>query len=167
MENMTIAQALRKINKLKGQLKEALEHAAGSVHYFEDTKPAYSFEASLQEADKFRKELIALETRLRCKNAVTLLDFQETSMTLAEATCRLQELRGQIAWLKTLPSLPQAAQDQMERHYDDIANKWMTTVRVHRCDLPEVQRTNLVKSLQDDFDALNDAVESLNHRTKL
>ena len=76
METMTISQALRKISKIKGTLKEQLERAQNAVVYLADNAPAFSFASSWEQAEAARDALIALETSLRVTNAVTKFDFK-------------------------------------------------------------------------------------------
>jgi hypothetical protein len=168
MDAMTISQALRKISKLKGTLKEQLERAQSSVVYTTDNAPAFSFTSSWEQAEAARDALIALETALRVTNAVTKFDFKGKPMTLSEATCRLQEIKGTISWVKGLRTQAQA--ERTEKEYVSItynSDKAIEKITVTKCDLPEAKRAEWVKREQDQFDALNDAVEAVNHRTTL
>lgn len=163
--DMTISQALRKISKLKGTLKEQLDRAMSSVLYEE--APAFSFTNSWEQAEAARTELVKLETALRVTNAVTKFDFRGRAVTLSEATCMLQEAKGKIAWLRTLPSQAQAERNVPSMEWDDSASKTIKTTKKITCDLPEAKRADWVKHEQDLFDALNDAVEAVNHRTQI
>ena len=166
--DMTISQALRKISKLKGALKEQLENAQNAVVYLADNVPAFSFAGSWELAESARAELITLETSLRVTNAVTKIDFRGKPMTLTEATCRLQELRGKISWLKALPAQAQA--ERTEKQYARTSYNTAEVVEIvktTKCDLTIAKRAEWVKTEQDTFDALNDAVEAVNHRTTL
>lgn len=167
MTGMTISQALRKISKLKGVLKEQLDRAERAVTYVSTDAPAFMFTESWEAAEAARAELIALETALRVTNAGTTFDFQGKGITLSEATCRLQECKGKITWLKALRSRAQASRTEVEHvavlYSDKLVEKSVTTV----CALPEGKRAEWVKAEQDFFDALNDAVEAVNHRTAL
>jgi len=168
METMTISQALRKISKLKGTLKEQLERAQNAVVYLADNAPAFSFTSSWEQAEAARDALIALETALRVTNAVTKFDFKGKPMTLSEATCRLQEIKGTISWVKGLRTQAQA--ERSETEYVSIgynSDKAIEKTKITKCDLPEAKRAEWVKREQDQFDALNDAVEAVNHRTTL
>lgn len=163
--DMTISQALRKISKLKGTLKEQLDRASSSV-LFEET-PAFPFMGSWEQAEAARAELIKLETALRITNAMTKFDFKGRPITLAEATCMLQEIKGKIAWLRLLPSQAQAERSVVNIEWDDTVTKQVKVMKKFTCELPEAKRADWVKREQDLFDALNDAVEAVNHRTPL
>ena len=164
---MTISQALRKISKLKGALKEQLARAARSVVYTGDNVPAFSFASSSDLAEALREELILLETHLRVTNAMTAIECHGKPMTLAEATCRLQESRGKIAWLKGLDTQAQSERTETtyEEHYRTEGRT--AVIKTTKCDLPEARRAAWIQREQDFFDALNDVVEAVNHRTTL
>lgn len=165
--DLTISQALRRISKLKGQLAELLQRAAGAVTYFDKEPPAFAFAASLEQAEAVRGELITLETALRVTNAQTRIDYLNRKVTLAEATCILQETKGRIAWLRGLGVQPQADKEHATVVYDPLQGKQVYAVRVSKCDLPEAQRAAAVQREQEAFDTLNDLVENINHRTPL
>jgi len=167
MSTMTISQALRRIAKLKGSFKELQARASGSVLYSAENPPAFTFEETVSQLDKVREELTLLETALRVTNAQTSFDFRGKSMTLAEATCRLQEMRGKIAWLKSLST--QAKATRTEVSYDENYHTGQKTEikKVTVCALPEAQKVLLVTEEQEAFDTLNDVVEAVNHRTTL
>lgn len=165
--DMTISQALRKISKIKGSLKEALERAAGAVTYVSDEPPAYKFSDMLGSADLLLDELVSLETRLRITNAQTTVSYKEKTITLAEATAVLQEMKGRIVWLKALNVLPQETKSNKDRVYDPVSAGYVIRERNQICEMPEAKRDALVTELQGRFDALNDAVETVNHQTTL
>jgi hypothetical protein len=168
--DLTISQALRKIAKLKGALKEHLERAEASINFTEAEPPAFEFADSMGNADKVRAELITLESSLRHTNALTTFSHGGVTMTLSEATCRLQEHKSRIAWLQRLPSMPQesTSRDHIEYRYIEGRGQVAGNVpKITRCALPQAKRAALVATEQEQFDSLNDAVENLNHRTSL
>lgn len=164
---MTISQALRRISKLKGQLKTQLDRAQAAVTHREDAPPAFSFGDSLEQADSLTEELVKLETALRVTNAIS--QVVGVPMTLAEAICRLSEYKARIAWLKELSVRAQAdTKDQAGfiRATDGSGVVQAVTVGV-KCHMPEATRAAAMEKAQAAFDALNDAVETTNHRTDL
>jgi hypothetical protein len=169
MSGMTISQALRRAKKLKGIIAESLERAAVNVVSDLRVKPAFEFAKCMEEADKARAELVDLETSVSVANARTHVSFDGEDVLLTKAVKLLQELKGQIAWLKTL-----SVKAQSETTVDETENTWTgedyKTVKVERkfrCELPEAAKADLQRTIQDKFDRLNDAVESANHRTLL
>lgn len=164
---MTISQALRRIAKLKGELRDHLERAAAAVKYEVRRPPAFPFDESMGKAEAARNELILLEADLRGTNARTKVDYRDRSISLSEATCRLQELRGQIAWFKALQVLPHADAAGSESQYDATTGRPVAVPVAWRCEMPEAKRADMVAALQAEFDALNDAVEGVNHYTNL
>ena len=166
MNEITISQCLRRVSKLKGDLKELLARAAAGVSHTEDAPPAFGFAESLEQAEKVREELIALETALRITNAVTKIKHNGRELTLAEATVLLQESKGRVAWYKGLRVLAQARVTTATTDYDDEGKRIKTQV-VTVCALPEAERARQVRDEQEAFDRLNDVVENTNHRTTL
>lgn len=164
--SMTISQGLRQVAKLKGQLNEYLKRAQGAVTYIEGEKPAFDFDASMEAADKAREALVKLETAIRVTNATTQVVGRE-GMTLAEATCRLQETKGRIAWLRSLTVEAQPAVRKRTGHTYDAERRLVEVFAVTQCALPEALRAERIEKLQAEFDALNDAVETTNHRVNL
>src|SRR5688572_23827421 len=104
--DMTISQGLRRIAKLKGQIKDKLERAASSITYESTKEPAFKFQTVMEEVTAISEELIKLEAALRLTNSTVRADFKGVKITLTEATVRLQEYKGQIAWFKGLPVRP-------------------------------------------------------------
>lgn len=165
--DMTISQALRKISKLKGEAKEQFARASNSVFFNIDNPPAFAFSSSLELADKTVAEIVKFETALRITNASTKIEWQGRKLTLSEATCILQQAKGKIAWLKTLNCQAQEERVEESKQRDVYEQTWTTKKNVFKCALTEAKRAEWVKREQDQFDALNDAVETANHRTSL
>ena len=166
MANLTISQALRQIKKLKGQLSDNLARASSSVSYVVDNKPAFSFKATLEKSDEIRNQLIKLESMVYITNANTTFDFEGKNTNLAEAVRTLQELKGQIVWVKGLPCRAHVDTKDDSWDYNDDGKRIRTTTH-YKCDLPEAERSAFVEKLQDQFDRLNNSVEKMNHITVL
>ncbi len=165
MTELTVSQALRRIKKLKGLLVEHLTNAQMGLVYPKGEDPAFFFEACWDQANKVREELIDLEVRLAITNSVTVLLFDGEKTSLVGAIRSLQELKSQISWLRALPVRSQLETIDSEVEY--LAGQHQTVKKVMRCELPEGKRTECVRKLQDQFDRLNDAVETANHKTGL
>lgn len=165
---MTISQLLRKISKLKGEVQEQRNRAASATVYKEKEPPAFSFDESFAAAEKAVEELILLESSLRQTNASTTVSLDAVKggiISLSEATCRLQELKSRIAWLKTLQAQSQPTRNVDSVEYDTIGDKPHKVTTVFVCPFPETKRAAALKEAQEAFDALNDLVETANHQT--
>jgi hypothetical protein len=167
MDKMTISQGLRRIAKLKGQYKELADRAAASINYMEETPPAFKFVDSMLEMEKVRLELVGLWTSVRYTNAVTMIDFHDQKMSLVEATVRLQEVKGRIAFLRNLQATPQKERTVLQQEIDRTTHQYVSVKHKQFCDFTEVEKVTEIKKDVDFFDDLNDAVESANHRTVL
>jgi hypothetical protein len=163
---MTISQLLRKISKLKGEVQEQRARAQAATVYKEKEPPAFSFEDSMCGADRAVEDLVTFEAALRRANSLTTVSLAGgKTITLSEATCRLQELKGRIAWLKTLPSQAQNKRFVDSVEYDTLAEKPHKVTTTYVCPFPEAMRSSAIRSAQEAFDSLNDLVETANHQT--
>lgn len=165
-ENLTISQALRRIKKLQGQVAEQRQRASGSVTHLAEQEPAYKFSVSREHAALTTTELLKLQTAVAVANATTKIDVGASGIQpLAFAVRKLRELAGEIAWAKALTIKAQSKTVEVERGYDDDSGKFVNVTKQYVCDLPEAKRANLVADLQEQFDKLNDAVETIDHKT--
>lgn len=166
MADLTISQGLRQAKKLKGQLAELQNRAFTSVSYKASQKPAFDFADTLAKLESVRAELVSLETRIALANARATVQCDGADVPLVQAVRQLQELKGSIAWLKTLPSRAQTDTTEDEWDFTDDGKRTKLPVP-WKCDLPEADRAAKAEALQAKFDALNDAVERANHTTVL
>ena len=161
---MTIAQALRRVKKLKGQIAEHSSRAQAAVSYDATKVPEFRFEESLAAMLAAQMEMVALESQIAVANATTQVTFEKRTMLLAEAVRTLQELKGQIAFLKGLSLRSETVKDR-QSEWDDNEMKQITRVTetTYVSDLTEKERDRQVKDIQNTFEGLNNAVEDLNH----
>ena len=113
----------------------------------------------------FKLKCWILEARVAVANAKkTVVDHTGGKVVLALAVRRLQETKGEIAFLRGL-NLRSETERVRETEWNDEEMKNITrfTEVVHVSDLTEAQRDLEVKSLQDAFETLNNAVEEANH----
>lgn len=166
MSEMTISQALRQIKKVKGQLSESLSRAQANVSHKESAVPAFQFSVCMGKADGARRQLVDLEARIAVTNATTKIVHGDQTMTLVRAVRRLQELKAQIAWLRGLSVRSQGRTVEKELEYGGVDGHRNVDVP-WTCYLPEAEKAEQVDAAQQEFDALNDAVERANHATAL
>jgi hypothetical protein len=164
-DKMTVSQALRRIAKLKGQIGEYRNRAYAGVSYKQDAKPAFQFQDCINKMVAAQKELLDLQTKIAIANSNTNVAASKYTITLTEAIIKLQQMKGDIVWLKTLAVRPQAETEEKEWGYDEDMSKRMITFVKWICDLPESQRADMIDEVQKQFDELNDAVERMNHIT--
>lgn len=165
MSEQTISQALRQVKKLKGRLAEATARASAGVSHRVDQKPAFTFNQSLEQANKLRADLISLIAQIRVTNAMTTIEHNGKKLTLTEAVAKLEDLKGEIAWFKGLPVKAQESTTETDWTYEGGQRSQVTVS--WECHFPEAKRAAEVERLQDIFDRLNDAVERANHVTVL
>jgi hypothetical protein len=164
MSNLTIAQGLRRIKKLKGELAEHTTRAQAGVSYLSTTVPAFRYteEKALMQACK--NEMVDLESRIAIANATVKVKFNGNEVLLARAIRELQEVKGEIAFLKGLNLRTETIREK-EQEYDEDREKFVSryTEKVFLSDLSEKERDQQVKVLMDKFEQLNNVLEDANH----
>ena len=164
-DKITIAQALRRIKKLKGQIAESTQRAQASVSYEKTKVPAFRFQEQVAVIKAAQTELVDLQSRVAVANAKATVPDGSDTITHAEAIRRLQELKGEIVFLQRL-SLRNDTVRTREQEYDDVTSKYVINVieTVWVSDLSEKDRDTQVKTLQDRFEVLNNTLEDRNHK---
>jgi hypothetical protein len=166
-DKLIIATALRRIKKLKGQIAEQTLRAYQGVSYVQGKAPAFRFQEAMTALTDARAEMLNLEGRVAIANAKKLItDPLGIKVPLASAIRVLQEIKGQIAFLRGL-TLRNETVKEREQTWDDDTCKHINRVSevVYVSDLSEQDRDTQIKDLQDAFEALNNAVEEANHTT--
>lgn len=163
-DKLSIAQALRRIKKLKGQISESAQRAQLGVSYDSTKVPEFRFVDSFATMTQAQFEMVALESRVAVANATAKVKHQGQDILLAQAVRSLQELKGQIAFLKGLHLRSEVVKDR-QQEWDDIEMKHISRVTetTFVSDLSEKERDRQVKEIQNLFETLNNAVEDMNH----
>lgn len=163
-DKMTIAQALRRIKKLKGLIAESQQRAQAGVSYDANRVPAFRFLASFEAMVQAQQEMVDLESRVAVANATATVTYQGNTILLAKAVRELQELKGRIAFLKGLHLRAETVKER-QADWDDTEAKhvYRTVETVFVSDLSEQDRDKQIKQVQDAFEVLNNAVEDANH----
>src|SRR5579863_9382526 len=119
-DKVTIAQALRRIKKLKGQIAEHATRAQQGVSYVSGKTPAFSFREAVLALNAARNEMLDLESRVAVANAKkAVTDASGTKLTLAHVIRQLQELKGQIAFLRGLNLRAETVRERETEWNDD------------------------------------------------
>lgn len=171
MSNMTIAQGLRRVKKIKGELAEQLTRAHGAVTYRSDMLPAFEFESSLSKAKELRKELIEMESAIAKANATNTVSVDGHEMSLTQAVRTLKEYKGELAWLETLKGVVRnqtnTFTEESEIDWDSDRTKRVKVRHDWICVMPEAERAKATDKVREQFDTLNNLVEEANHRITL
>jgi len=164
-DKMTIAQALRRVKKLKGLISEHTERAKRSVSYVNTEVPAFRFIDEVKALVTSTQEMVELEAKVAAANATVTVMEGEKEITLMEAVRTLQELKGLISFYKGL-HLKSGLEKTRTSDWDDDLGKTVTRVEesVYVSDLSEQERDQIVKAMQDRFETLNNNVEDVNHQ---
>jgi ferric iron reductase protein FhuF len=169
MSKMTASQALRQIKDLKGKLSSHQEHAAGAVYYQDMNKPAFDFKTECEGVEKVRRELLMLQTALAVSNATTEIEWKNKKVLVAWAVRYLEELKGEKAWVDGLHVAEQAEsmQDNPQTRMVNGQYQSVNEPRKFVCQLPRAEQFKRAQALQEEFNRLNDLVETSNHQTIL
>lgn len=165
MSNMTIAQALRRVKKLKGQIAEHEQRAKAGVSYVSTKVPAFRFTEERLAMNLAQSEMLDLESRIAVANATAQVAIGSESFSMTKAVRALQELKGQIAFLKGLNLRSEVVRER-ESEFSDEKGAYVTRFNevTWVSDLSEVDRDRQVKDLQSQFESLNNEVEDMNHK---
>ena len=164
-DKLTIAQALRKIKKLKGHVSEYRNTAELSVSYEESIPPAFKFQEQLDLMIETSNEMVELESAVAVANATSTVNFGGKSITLSCAVRMLQEIKGLLAFYKGLFLRSEVSKQKEQVWHDEKAQYITMTVETKFVsEMSEKERVLLVKALEDKFEALNNLVEDANHK---
>ncbi len=165
MSNKTIAQCLRVVKSLKGRVAELSARAVSVARWEEGKAPAFRYEDVVADLQKAREEMVRLEAGIARANAVTAIECKGCKLWLAEAIRRLQELKGEIVWTERLPVGP-AEEERDDYDYDEATGRNVRRRQVKKflVAVSEPERVARVEKLRAEFQELNDAVETANHR---
>lgn len=165
-QQMTVSQGLRRIKKLKGLLSEAQTRAAAASSWIEGQEPAFTFEEQRKLRSDHQAEIIRIETGIARANAQTRITVESREITLAQAIRELQELKADLAWLPTL-NLRAGTESTTEYVYDEVNGRNIPRTKsiTHKAAMTEPERVVQIQTLRDRFEAINDVVETANHRT--
>ena len=164
---MTIAQALRRVKKLKGLIAEHQERAIMGVCYESTKIPAFRFNDEVAAMGSAVAEMVELESRIAIANATATV--QENAdcapISLAMAIRVLQEIKGRIKFWQSL-HVRTGVEKNRESDWDDNQEKSITRMVevTWVSDVTEQEIDQKIKALQNRFEALNNLVEDANHQ---
>jgi len=163
---LNIAQALKKINKIKGRMGELTKQAVASVSHLEGKEPTFGFNETCKEIEQTRERLLTLQSAVAIANATTRITVEGKSMLLAEAIRRKDELQGEISWLKTLP-IRENVEQSPEDVWSEASNRYVRQNREVKyvSAMSEKDRVLKIRDLDDRFEVLNTAIDVANGRT--
>lgn len=162
----SVSQGLRRVKKLKGLLAEAQARASQSTSWVAGKKPVFTFEEQRDRRAVLQDEIVRVETAIAVANATSTIKVDGRTLTLARAIRELQEVKADLAWYASL-SLRSGVEETVEYVYDEEKgrNTSRTKSVTYEAVLDEPARVGLVQALRDRFEAINDALETANHRT--
>jgi hypothetical protein len=167
----TVAQALRRIKRLKGQHSLLTQRARESVHWTGESKPVFDFTEVVKEREEVTRELIELKAAIAHANATTKVEFEGQSRTIQELVFLMAEFKDEVTFYANLPirKEKEEVEEAKDWDYDPTSEKRVRVVEkiYHHSVLSERERVEKVDKVRRQIDALNDLLESSNHTTRL
>ena len=168
MTQMTIAEALREVADVKGKIDDWSKRLAPAVVWYEEDPPAFEFASIRETMNVLVLRLVELQTAIAIANATTTLEWQGRTIPLALAIRTLSEIKGARKKVEDLAvrNMDVGTADKQEIDYDDVGKRFVKkTKRPWKCMLTTAKQAALLDSLQEKFIKLNNAVETVNHKT--
>ena len=165
---MTLAEALRRADLLKGRFGEDRTRAIQVFTWRDDRKPDFDFAALIASADAAREELVALKTAIAIANATTEVEWEGRERPLIELIQRQGEMRGDIAYFET--ALKHGRRDtEFEQEiageepsgrilYKKVPHVWAAAVS-------EPERVAKIRAMQDRLQKLTNVINAANGAT--
>ena len=169
-DDLTIAQGLRQAKALKSKLAELKDRLKKATVFVKGDEPAFPFDSTMSEYTATSTALCKLEARIAVANATATVKIENHEAPLAQAVRQLAELKALVALTRELPTQAKAerVETKLESYYDEnMDRKHRSVTTTTLCVFTEAQKAARIAELQARFDRLNDAVEGMNHRTKL
>lgn len=142
---MNLKQALKKKNKLAGQLKTALNRMMDNNSYLEGHNPSYNSIKMLNAANNLSKELAELKTKIQLANSPVLHLIYE-----------MGELKSIITHLSRMN-----CNSGTEINYRNETTVNRISV------IGQVQKDELVEQLENRIDEINDELDRFNAITNI
>ncbi len=167
---MTVAAALRRIKKLKGEISELTTRATSAASYPELRPPPFEYWATVEARHKKIEEMVGLQEAVSISNASTRVTYNHEGvrvLSVPRAIRALDELKSDISFLQSLPihDRKRDVEQRREQIWDDTLDKTVTRlVEVVTLSVmtPE-ERAQDIERMQAHFEALNVALEARNH----
>jgi hypothetical protein len=142
---MNLKQALKKKNKLVGQLKTTLNRMMDNNSYLEGHNPSYNSIEMRRAATELSRELAELKTKIQLANAPVLHLIYE-----------MGELKNMITHLNRMNC------------YAGVEINYRNETPVNRISLiGQVQRDEWVERIEDRIDEINDELDRFNAVTNI
>jgi len=166
---MTVAAALRRIKKLKGEIATLDARIKSAACHLEGKEPPFPFEESMAERSKKVSELVGLQTQVAISNANTSFEVGGVMVPVVGAIRQLEEIKARISLLGGLPIRDRVRDVEIERNqeWSDEHEKLVTraTEKVFLSAMTRVAQAEKISALTAQFEELNVALEACNHGT--
>ncbi len=167
----TIAQGLRRIKDLQGNIAKLDTKIVASAKWTQGEEPAYKFEELVTERDGVENELTSLRSRIAVANATNQVMVGDKSILLVAAVHQQTELKGRIALFSKVPVQPrkEVTVKTNDVQYDEATGRAVRIpVETVSCSaMTERERSEKIDALQAELRGLDEALQDANHTTAL
>lgn len=165
---ITINQALRRIKKLKGLIAEDRAIAANANVYVANQARPFEWGPVCTRITEEVQELIDLTSRVAAANATNTITLGGDILTHVYAIKKLGEIKAEIAWLRGVKTMPAKSQQiDVQRPNTAYTREVQFVNTVVDCSMTEAEKVARLRTLSDEFDALNEALEKRNHEVTI
>lgn len=181
---LSIAQGLREVKKLKGELGKQKGRVQNALVYVKGEEPPFAFTEAMEKLNAARRSLIKISTEIAVSNAVTAIAVgsdQTNKITIAQALREMAEIKDEISWHKGFFNLQKEKETKTER---EVATGEVELIsqgpnrQIQRPIKKIVEITTIsnitiaesaarIEELQERFEKINIAVEQANHSTQI
>ncbi len=165
-QKLTIAQGLRALKRMRGDLANVRGRLANSSSWQKGKKPEYPFSECLKRQQELTAEFTHLHSRLLRANATNTVSFDGQDIPLCEALLILNEIKGEIAIFSSL-DLREGKMEREPRYNIHSGGAIPSEPIIFERAISERERDDSIEELKQRFERLNDAVETVNHTTLL
>ncbi len=166
-KNITISQALRQADRLKGQIATYKKRAAECIEHRKESPTAFEFAEMLQKVTELSIQLGTLKSKIAIANANNTINYQGNTISLIEAINTLQEIKGLIAWAAVLPEQQLTEKQVKDSIWDSMKDEYVYTQAIQINHFPMGPRATWIDEMQEKYDELNAILESANQTCKL
>lgn len=168
---VTVAAAIRRIKKLKGELGVLDARLKSAVVYVEGKEPPFLFGETMMRREEKLSQLLQLQTALSISNAATSFSYRGGAVSVAWAIRKTQEIKALASLYAELPVRDRRRDVETKREtvWDDVTDKHVREAveTVYVSAITKVDQAAAIESLTAEFEELNTALEACNHDTKI
>lgn len=117
---ITLADAIDQLKNLKSKIARTEGFITKSTHFYEDTKPDYSYADELATRDTLNQQILELQVRIQETNATAQVVHNGKPVTISHLILVNAQLRSGLAFYNKLLSAGETESFYSRRTKDDV-----------------------------------------------